>query len=230
MGIVEREFDCEELHPIDIVETLAEERSWDFDRIADDQIAMAIEGSWRTYSVTLAWSARDETLRLICAFDMAPPARRVAALHHGDVPRQRQVLDRRLRALARAEADGLPLRPEPRRRRAGELGADQRHGAGGGDRLRAVLPGVPAGRLGRRDARRRRLASPWPRPTVAPDCSRPPFRPGPEGGAWSSRTSPAAGSSCSAAARWAPRCSRAGSPAACRPPRSPSSSPTRRRG
>ena len=81
MSIVERDFDCEELHPIDIVETLAEERSWDFDRIADDQIAMAIEGSWRTYSVTLAWSARDETLRLICAFDMAPPARRVSALN-----------------------------------------------------------------------------------------------------------------------------------------------------
>ena len=81
MGIVERDFDCEELHPIDIVETLAEQRSWDFDRIADDQIAMAIEGSWRTYSVTLAWSARDETLRLICAFDLAPPARRVSAMH-----------------------------------------------------------------------------------------------------------------------------------------------------
>jgi hypothetical protein len=80
MGIVERDFDSEELHPIDIVETLAEERSWDFDRIAPDQIAMAIEGTWRTYSVTLAWSPRDETLRLICAFDLAPPARRVAAL------------------------------------------------------------------------------------------------------------------------------------------------------
>lgn len=80
MSIVEREFDCEELHPIDIVETLAEERSWDFDRIADDQIAVAIEGNWRTYSVTLAWSARDELLRLICAFDMAPPARRLNAL------------------------------------------------------------------------------------------------------------------------------------------------------
>ena len=55
MGIVEHDFDSEELHPIDIVETLAEARSWDFDRIAEDQIAMAIEGSWRTYSVTLAW-------------------------------------------------------------------------------------------------------------------------------------------------------------------------------
>ena len=81
MGIVERDFDCEELHPIDIVETLAEERSWDFDRIADDQIAMAIEGSWRTYSVTLAWSAQEEALRLLCAFELAPPARRLPAIH-----------------------------------------------------------------------------------------------------------------------------------------------------
>lgn len=86
MGIVERDFDSEDLHPIDIVETLAEERSWDFDRIADDQIAMAIEGSWRTYSVTLAWSAHDESLRLICAFDMAPPARRVSALSQAMCP------------------------------------------------------------------------------------------------------------------------------------------------
>lgn len=81
MSIVERDFDCEEIHPIDIVESLAEERSWDFDRIADDQIAMAIEGSWRTYSVTLAWCAQDESLRLICAFDMAPPAKRLGALY-----------------------------------------------------------------------------------------------------------------------------------------------------
>jgi hypothetical protein len=81
MGMVERDFNCEELHPIDIVESLAEERSWDFDRIADDQIAMAIEGSWRTYSVTLAWSSREETLRLICAFELAPPARRLGALY-----------------------------------------------------------------------------------------------------------------------------------------------------
>lgn len=81
MGIVERDFDCEDLHPIDIVETLAEERSWDFDRIADDQIAMAIDGVWRTYSVTLAWSAHDENLRLVCAFDLAPPARRRPALY-----------------------------------------------------------------------------------------------------------------------------------------------------
>tara|TARA_R110000868_G_scaffold69764_9_gene205509 strand:+ start:110872 stop:111372 length:501 start_codon:yes stop_codon:yes gene_type:complete len=66
-------FISEELHPIDIVETLAEHHEWDFDRIAEDQIAMAVEGQWRTYSITLAWSAFDETLRMVCTFDMDPP-------------------------------------------------------------------------------------------------------------------------------------------------------------
>ena len=34
----------DDIHPIDIVEHLAERHDWDFDRIADDQIAMAVEG------------------------------------------------------------------------------------------------------------------------------------------------------------------------------------------
>ncbi len=80
MSSVEHELYAEDLHPIDIVETLAEHHDWDFDRVADDQIAMAIEGSWRTYSLTLAWSGYDETLRLICAFDMDPPEEKLPAL------------------------------------------------------------------------------------------------------------------------------------------------------
>jgi hypothetical protein len=73
----------DDIHPIDIVETLAEHNEWDFDRIADDQIAMAVEGQWRTYSITLAWSSYDETLRLICTFEMEPPEDKLAALHAG---------------------------------------------------------------------------------------------------------------------------------------------------
>lgn len=75
------EFLTEDLHPIDIVETLAENNAWDFDRIAEDQIAMAVEGQWRTYSITLAWSAYDETLRLICTFEMEPPEDRLPRLY-----------------------------------------------------------------------------------------------------------------------------------------------------
>ncbi|MEM9031661.1 MAG: YbjN domain-containing protein [Pseudomonadota bacterium] len=71
----------EDIHPIDIVEHIAEHHDWDFDRVADDQIAMAVEGQWRTYSITLAWSHRDETLRLICTFEMEPPEHRLPALY-----------------------------------------------------------------------------------------------------------------------------------------------------
>ena len=70
----------EEIHPIDIVEHIAEHHEWDFDRIADDQIAMTVEGQWRTYSITLAWSGFDETLRLICTFEMQPPKEKQGAL------------------------------------------------------------------------------------------------------------------------------------------------------
>ena len=70
----------DEVHPIDIVEHIAEHHEWDFDRIADDQIAMAVEGQWRTYSITLAWSGFDETLRMICTFEMQPPKEKLGAL------------------------------------------------------------------------------------------------------------------------------------------------------
>lgn len=71
----------DDLHPIDIVEHLAQAHAWDFDRIADDQIAMAVEGQWRTYSLTLAWSAYDETLRMVCTFEMDPPAEKLPKLY-----------------------------------------------------------------------------------------------------------------------------------------------------
>lgn len=71
----------EDLHPIDIVEHLAEHHDWDFDRIGDDQIAMAVEAQWRTYSITLAWSGYDETLRMVCSFEMDPPEDKLPLLY-----------------------------------------------------------------------------------------------------------------------------------------------------
>lgn len=81
MAQIEHFIPSDDIHPIDIVETVATHHAWEFDRLADDQIAMAVEGQWRTYSVTLAWSAREEVLRLICTFDMDPPAEKLPALY-----------------------------------------------------------------------------------------------------------------------------------------------------
>lgn len=81
MAVSEHYLEADDLHPIDLVEHIAEHHAWEFDRIHDDQIAMAVEGQWRTYSITLAWSAYDETLRLICTYDMEPPQDRMPALY-----------------------------------------------------------------------------------------------------------------------------------------------------
>ncbi|PWE28720.1 YbjN domain-containing protein [Pararhodobacter marinus] len=81
MTLSEHERLVDEIHPIDIVETLAEHRAWDFDRVGDDQIAMAVEGQWRSYSLTLAWQPGEETLRLICTFEMDPPEARMPAFY-----------------------------------------------------------------------------------------------------------------------------------------------------
>jgi hypothetical protein len=81
MSLSEDFASMDDLHPIDIVETLAQHHAWEFDRVTDDQIAMAVEGQWRTYSLTLAWSAQDETLRLICTFEMEPPEDKIEGLY-----------------------------------------------------------------------------------------------------------------------------------------------------
>ncbi len=81
MAFAEQFYHTEDVHPIDLVEHIAEHNEWEFDRISDEQIAMVVEGQWRTYSVTLAWSAFDETLRLICTFEMEPPEERLPALY-----------------------------------------------------------------------------------------------------------------------------------------------------
>ncbi len=72
---------AEDPHPIDIVETLAEHHHWDFDRVGEDQISMVVEGQWRSYSITLAWSHQDECLRLISSFEMEPPHDRMGELY-----------------------------------------------------------------------------------------------------------------------------------------------------
>ena len=65
-------FGDSEVDPIDITQHIAEAHDWEFDRIDDDQIALAVEGRWRSYQLTLAHSERDETLRLIATFDLDP--------------------------------------------------------------------------------------------------------------------------------------------------------------
>lgn len=69
-----------DVDPIDITQHIAEAHDWEFDRIGDDQIALAVDGRWRSYQVTLAHSERDETLRLIATFELDPGEARIPAV------------------------------------------------------------------------------------------------------------------------------------------------------
>ena len=71
----------ENVHPIDIVEYLAEHNDWNFSRLGDDRIAMTIAGLWREYSVVLSWSECRETLRLECKFKIATFRERLPRLY-----------------------------------------------------------------------------------------------------------------------------------------------------
>ena len=115
----------EDIHPIDIVEHLAEHHDWDFDRIADDQIAMAVEGQWRTYSITLAWSGYDETLRMICTFEMDPPEEKLPQLYELLNAMNDQCWAGAFTYWAGTEADGLSLRTGAVGRAGGRPRADR---------------------------------------------------------------------------------------------------------
>ncbi|NAZ37444.1 YbjN domain-containing protein [Rubellimicrobium sp. CFH 75288] len=81
MTISETFLDQGDIHPIDVVETVATHYEWDFDRVAENQIAMNLEGQWRSYALTLAWSPSDQTLRLLATWETDPPADRLPALY-----------------------------------------------------------------------------------------------------------------------------------------------------
>ncbi len=81
MDAVEELIIADDFHPIDLVESLAELNAWDFDRIADDQIAMIIDGSWRNYTLSLVWSEYEEILKLVCTFDLDPKKESLPKLH-----------------------------------------------------------------------------------------------------------------------------------------------------
>ncbi|MCH8465365.1 MAG: YbjN domain-containing protein [Roseinatronobacter sp.] len=81
MSAAELFLSSDSLNPIDMVETLAAHHDWDFDRMNEDQIAVAMEGLWRTYSLSLALAPNEHMLRLICTFEMDPPETTMPALY-----------------------------------------------------------------------------------------------------------------------------------------------------
>jgi hypothetical protein len=64
-------------HPVDMIEFVADTNDWTFERPADDEIAMTVEGKWTDYQVAFSWMEAFEALHLSCAFNLKVPEMRV---------------------------------------------------------------------------------------------------------------------------------------------------------
>ncbi len=65
-------------HPVDVVEQIAATNDWTFDRDDEDEISIAVSGSWTDYQIAFTWLPDIETLHVSCAFDLKAPERRRA--------------------------------------------------------------------------------------------------------------------------------------------------------
>lgn len=60
-------------NPVDLIEFVADTNDWSFERSADDELAMTVEGKWADYRVSFAWMEEFEAVHLSCAFDLRIP-------------------------------------------------------------------------------------------------------------------------------------------------------------
>lgn len=68
------------MHPVDVIEQLADGHGWSFERIMQDEIAATVAGSGVDYHISFSWLEEHETLHLSCAFAVHAPLMRVAEL------------------------------------------------------------------------------------------------------------------------------------------------------
>ena len=59
-----------EIHPVDVIEQVANSNDWSFERNTDDEISITVAGLWTEYQVSFSWMEDFEALHLACAFDL----------------------------------------------------------------------------------------------------------------------------------------------------------------
>jgi hypothetical protein len=69
------------INPVDIVEQLASDHQWQFDRRSEDELAAEIPGQWCTYRLWFCWHPEIGVFHVTCALDLVVPERRLSAVH-----------------------------------------------------------------------------------------------------------------------------------------------------
>src|SRR5438128_12588551 len=65
-------------NPLAVVEDIAANHNWSFERSGEDEVTIVSKGEWTDYQLSFSWMTEIEALHLACAFDMKIPAPRRA--------------------------------------------------------------------------------------------------------------------------------------------------------
>jgi hypothetical protein len=65
-------------HPLAVVEDIASDNNWAFERSGEDEVTIVSKGDWTDYQLSFTWMSEIEALHLACAFDMKIPDARKA--------------------------------------------------------------------------------------------------------------------------------------------------------
>ena len=63
-------------HPLTVVEDIAADNNWAFERSGVDEVTIVSSGEWTDYQLSFTWMSEIEALHLACAFDMKIPSAR----------------------------------------------------------------------------------------------------------------------------------------------------------
>ncbi|WP_273717618.1 MULTISPECIES: YbjN domain-containing protein [Bartonella] len=67
-------------HPVDFIEQIACEYDWSFERDAQDEISVCVEGKRANYRLAFSWMEEHEALHLACSFDLSIENARTAEI------------------------------------------------------------------------------------------------------------------------------------------------------
>src|SRR6202045_4997206 len=65
-------------NPPAVVEDIAANNNWSFERSGEDEVTIVSKGDWTDYQLSFTWMNEIEALHLACAFDMKIPQARKA--------------------------------------------------------------------------------------------------------------------------------------------------------
>jgi hypothetical protein len=77
MSLLEGTIDSR-INPLGVVEDIAADHNWAFERSGEDEVTIVSKGDWTDYQLSFTWMNEIEALHLACAFDMKIPTARRA--------------------------------------------------------------------------------------------------------------------------------------------------------